>query len=159
MDDDAADVGQRLSPLMVMPLGIFAAALLCDLGSMVSGRDLFGIAAFYNMAAGLLISFVALLIVLVDLVTASSRPGARERVGTVSAAMTTMTVAFAVVWTLRWEGNRAGTPWLALFEALALAVGVVGAWFAKGVVIGGEMREPVQVWAPAPTPAVTPPPH
>ena len=62
-------MAQRLSPLTVMPLGILGSAVLCDFGAQLSGFGLFGDAGFYNMAAGLIVSFVALLIVLVDLVT------------------------------------------------------------------------------------------
>jgi uncharacterized membrane protein len=132
-----------------MPLGILASAVACDLGARVGGVNLFGIAAFYNMAVGLLISFVALVIVSVDLVTTSSGSGQRELVGTVTAALTTMTVVFALVWSVRSEGNRTGAGgWLLAAELLALAVGAVGAWLSQGVVIGRRMREPMQVWLP-----------
>lgn len=149
MRDGATDLGQRLSPLTVMPLGILASAVLCDIGAQVSGFGLFGIAGFYNMAAGLMVGFVALVIVLVDLVTVSSGSAGRELVGTVSAAMIAMIGTFALVWSVRADGHRAGGPWLLVIELGALGIGAVGAWFAQGVVIGRRMREPTQVWLPA----------
>jgi uncharacterized membrane protein len=145
----ARDLGQRLSPLTVMPLGILGTAVLCDIGAQVSGFGPFGVLGFYNMAAGLSVSFVALVIVLADLVTVPSGSACRDLVGTVSATMTAMTGIFVLVWSVRAEGQRAGGPWLLLFELFALAVGGVGAWFAQGVVIGRRTREPVQVWLPA----------
>jgi uncharacterized membrane protein len=132
-----------------MPFGILASAVLCDFGARVSGVDLFGAAGFYNLAAGLIVGFVALVIVLVDLVTVSSGSACRELVGTVSATMTAMTGMFALVWSMRFEGRHVAGPWLLVVEVAALAVGGVGVWFAQGVVIGGRMREPVQVWLPA----------
>ena len=142
-------MAQRLSPLTVMPLGILGSAVLCDFGAQLSGFGLFGDAGFYNMAAGLIVSFVALLIVLVDLVTAASGSACRELVGTATGAMTAMIGVFALVWSVRTDGQRAGGPWFLLIEVGALAVGGVGVWFAQGVVIGQRMREPVQVWLPA----------
>ena len=149
MQAGARDLGQRLSPLTVMPLGILGSAVLCDVGAQVSGFGLFGIAGFYNMAAGLVVGFAALVIVLADLVTGSSGSAGRELVGAVSATMTATVGVFALVWSVRMEGARAGGPWLLLFEFVALAVGSVGGWFAQGVVIGRRAREPVQVWLPA----------
>jgi uncharacterized membrane protein len=148
MNDVARDAGQRLSPLTVMPLVILGSAVICDIGARVGGVGLFGIAGFYNMAAGLLTCFVALVIVLVDLVTASSGSGQRELVGAVGFAMAVMTVVFAVVWSVRSDGHRAGNAWLLAAELAALAAGAVGAWFAQGVVIGRRMYEPIQVWLP-----------
>jgi uncharacterized membrane protein len=147
--ENVSDLGQRLSPLTVMPLGIFGSAVLCDIGAAVSGVQLFGVAGFYNMAAGLIVSFAALVIVLSDLVTVASGTSCREVVGLVSATMTATTGVFALVWSLRFEDHRAGGPWLLLVELGALAVGGVGVWFAQGVVIGRRAREPVQVWLPA----------
>jgi uncharacterized membrane protein len=147
--EDTRDLSQRLSPLTVMPLGILASAVLCDIGAQVSGFDLFGLVGYCNMGAGLVVSFVALVIVLADLVTVSSGSASRELVGAVSATMTAMTGIFALVWSVRMGGQRVGGPWLLLFELVALAIGGVGVWFAQGVVIGRRMREPVQVWLPA----------
>jgi uncharacterized membrane protein len=147
--EDTRDLSQRLSPLTVMPLGILASAVLCDIGAQVSGFDLFGLVGYCNMGAGLVVSFVALVIVLADLVTVSSGSASRELVGAVSATMTAMTGIFALVWSVRMGGQRVGGPWLLLLELVALAIGGVGVWFAQGVVIGRRMREPVQVWLPA----------
>jgi uncharacterized membrane protein len=147
--ESASDLGQRLSPLTLMPLGILGTAVLCDLGAQVSGVSLFGIAGFYNMAAGLIVGFVALVIVLADLVTVASGTACREIVAMVSATMTATTAVFALVWSLRFDNHRAGSGWLLLVEVAALAVGGIGVWFAHGVVIGRRVREPVQVWLPA----------
>ena len=149
MHESGNEPGQRLSPLTVMPLGILGSAVLCDFGAAVSGFGLFGVAGFYNMAAGLIVSFVALVIVLADLVTVPSGSACRELVGTVSAAMTAMIGIFALIWSVRVEGHQAGGPWFLLIEIGALLVGAVGVWFAQGVVIGLRTHEPVQVWLPA----------
>jgi uncharacterized membrane protein len=132
-----------------MPLGILASAVLCDIGAHIGGFELFGIMGYCNMGAGLVVSFAALVIVLADLVTVPSGSASRELVGAVSATMTAMTGIFALVWSVRMEGQRVGGPWLLLLELVALVIGGVGAWFAQGVVIGRQMREPVQVWLPA----------
>ena len=149
MHESARDLSQRLSPLTVMPLGILASAVLCDIAAHLSGFDLFGFVGYCNMGAGLVVSFVALVIVLADLVTVPSGSACRELVGAISATMTAMTGIFALVWSVRMDGQRVGGPWLLLFELVALAIGGVGVWFAQGVVIGQRMREPVQVWLPA----------
>jgi uncharacterized membrane protein len=148
--DGGSELGQRLSPLTVMPLAIFGAAVVCDIGSQVSGVALFGLAAFYQIAAGLIVSFVALVIVLADLVTTPSGSGSRELVGTVAGAMSAMTIGFALVWCLRTEGPHTSGGWLLLCEVVAVLFGAAGAWFAQGVVIGRRRREPIQVWLPSP---------
>jgi len=131
-----------------MPLAVLACAVLFDIGADLAGFSLFGIAAYWSMAAGLLVAFVALVVMLVDLVTAPAGAGSRELVGLVSASLTSMTVLFAIVWSVRLDRNPALSGWLLALELIGLAAGAVGVWFAQGVVIGRRMREPVQVWLP-----------
>jgi uncharacterized membrane protein len=131
-----------------MPVAVLACAVLFDIGAELAGFNLFGVAAYWNMAAGLLVAVIALVVMLVDLVTAPVGSGSRELVGLVSASLTTMVVLFAIAWSVRSDRNPAMSGWLLALELIGLAAGAVGAWFAQGVVIGRRMREPVQVWLP-----------
>lgn len=135
-----------------MPLGILGTAVWCDIGARISGYALFGIIGYYNLTAGLVFGFVALLIVFVELVTLPSRAANRELLGTSCAAMTAMIGIFALVWSVRADGPRAGNGWLLAAELLALAAGGFAVWLGQGIVIGHRMREPVQMWLPTTTP-------
>jgi hypothetical protein len=59
----------------------------------------------------------------------------------VSAGSCAMVFLFAVVWTVRAEGNATGSAWLLLVELLALGLGVTGAWLARGWVVDRGLPE------------------
>lgn len=135
-------MGEQLNPLLtVLPLGVLGSAVLSDLGALMSGVEFFGQVAHWDMAAGLIVGLLALSVLLVDLITAPPETHARRVLAKVSAGSCAMVFLFAVVWTVRAEGNATGSAWLLLVELLALGLGVTGAWLARGWVVDRGLPE------------------
>ena len=122
--------GQPVQPILVLfPLGLFLIGLAFDLGALVSGLGLLGVAAYWTIAAGLIGGVLVAVAGVVDLLTI--RRGTRSK--RFAAAHTLITVgvlaAFGASWWLRAPAADHGVNG-ALFglEALAVLACGFGAW-------------------------------
>jgi uncharacterized membrane protein len=135
--------GQAVQPVLVMfPLGLFAMAVLFDLGNLLGGPDILGALAYWNIIAGLVGGVLAAVAAAIDL--AFVRPGTpAKRTGVLNTLINMgVLIFFAVILLLRMRTvDRVAGGGLLAVEILALAAAAYGAWF------GGELvnRRPVQV--------------
>jgi uncharacterized membrane protein len=127
--------GQAVQPVLVMfPLGLFAMAVLFDLGNVLGGPDILGALAYWNIVAGLVGGVLAALAAAIDLMFV--RNGTRAKRTGVLLALINMgvLVLFAVILMLRVRNtDRVAGGGVVAIELLALVAAVFGAWY------GGEL--------------------
>ncbi|MFC7482277.1 DUF2231 domain-containing protein [Luedemannella flava] len=141
--------GEPVSPMLaLLALGIFANVLLLDLGAIVADFSFFGLAAFWTMAAGLLAALPAAVRAVLDVLAAPGNPF-RSAVTRHGLADIVMVGLLGIVWLGRLVGERTGNGWYLAVEALAFAVGIAGAWSARGLVYAVD--EPDAADAPSPS--------
>jgi uncharacterized membrane protein len=122
--------GQPVHPMLVLfPLGLFAIAVIFDFADLVGGPGLLGVAAYWNVVAGLIGGLPVAVAGLVDLLTMRRRTRSRR----FAAAHTLITVgvlaAFAASWWLRMPStDRAANGGLFAIEVLAVLACGFGAW-------------------------------
>jgi uncharacterized membrane protein len=118
----------------MFPLGLFAMAVFFDVADLLGGPSvLLGVLAYWNIVAGLIGGFLALLAGAIDLAFVR-RPTAR-RIGVLRVLVNMgVLVLFAVILMVRvGDPNRAVGVGLFLLELVALAISGFGLWF------GGEL--------------------
>lgn len=126
---------QAVQPVLVMfPLGLFAMAVLFDLGNLAGGPAILGALAYWNIVAGLVGGVLAALAGAVDLMfVPNGTPAKRAGVLTGLINMGVL-VLFAVILMLRMQNpDRVAGGGLLVVELLALAGAGFGAWY------GGEL--------------------
>jgi uncharacterized membrane protein len=135
MDSRLRIADQAVQPVLVMfPLGLFAMAVLFDLGNLFGGPDILGALAYWNVVAGLIGGVLAAAASAIDLMfvrngTAAKRSGVLQ--GLVNMGVL---LIFAVILMVRMRTpDRVAGGGLVAVELLALAGAVFGAWY------GGEL--------------------
>jgi uncharacterized membrane protein len=139
MESRLSIAGQAVQPILVMfPLGLFAMAVIFDVADLAGGPDLLGALAYWNIVAGLVGGFLAMLAGAIDLAFVR-RPTAR-RVGVLRVLLNMgVLVIFAVILMVRvGDPDRAVGAGLFVVELLALGVSGFGAWFS-GELANGRM--------------------
>jgi len=135
MDSRLRIANQAVQPVLVMfPLGLFAMAVLFDLGNVLGGPDILGALAYWNLVAGLVSGVFAAAASAVDLMFV--RNGTPEKRSGVLQGLANMGVllVFTVILMLRMRTpDRIAGGGLVAVELLALAGAVFGAWY------GGEL--------------------
>ncbi len=113
-----------LNPLLsLLPLSLFAVAVLADFGALVSGMSAFGDIAGGVLAAALLVGLVTLTVLLVDYTTSPAGSVAHRVRGLASAYATAMVAGFSLAWYLR-DGMSGGPVFL--LELGSFLAGLVG---------------------------------
>jgi uncharacterized membrane protein len=135
MESKAKFLGHPIHPmLIVLPLGLFIAAVLFDALYLWRGSTIFAMAAFCNIAAGIVGGLLAAVFGLIDWYAIPSGTRAK-RIGLLhGAANVVVVLTFAIVWLMR--GNRpdvAPTATVFLLEVVALVIGSIAGW------LGGEL--------------------
>ena len=135
MESRAKLLGHPIHPmLIVLPLGLFIAAVAFDALYLWRGSRTFAAVAYWNIAAGVVGGLLAAVFGLIDwfAIPAGTRA---KRIGLLHGASNVIVVAiFALVWLMR--GNTADaipTTNLFILEVIALGLGSIGGW------LGGEM--------------------
>nr|AEE65508.1 hypothetical protein [uncultured bacterium BAC AB649/1850] len=126
--------GQAVHPVLVMfPLGLFAMAVIFDLGNVGGGPEILGILAYWNIVAGLIGGILVVLASAIDL--AFLRDTRSKRIGVLQNLMHMgVLILFAVILMLRFQNpDRVAGPGLLVVELVALVAAVFGAWY------GGEL--------------------
>ena len=135
MDSRLRIANQAVQPVLVMfPLGLFAMAVLFDLGNVFGGPAFLGALAYWNLVAGLIGGVFAAAASAVDLMFV--RNGTPEKRSGVLQGLANMGVllVFTVILMLRMRTpDRIAGGGLVAVELLALAGAVFGAWY------GGEL--------------------
>lgn len=135
MESRAKLLGHPIHPmLIVLPLGLFIAAVVFD--ALYLWRELpgFAIAAYWNIAAGVVGGLLAAVFGLIDWVAIPAGTRAK-RIGLLHGASNVVVVViFALVWLMRSNTiDAVPTTNVFLLEVAGLALGSVGGW------LGGEL--------------------
>ena len=118
------DLARGLNPLLsLLPLSLFAVAVLADLGALMSGMAAFGDIASGVLATALLVGLVTLTVLFVEYTTAPVGSVAHQVRGLASAYTTGMVAGFTLAWYLR-DGLSSGPVFL--LELVAFLGGLVG---------------------------------
>jgi uncharacterized membrane protein len=128
-------LGHPIHPmLIVLPLGLFIAAVAFDGLYMWQGSPAFATVAYWNIAAGVVGGLLAAVFGLIDWLAIPAGTRAK-RIGLLHGGTNVVVVViFALVWLMR--GQTSGTtPTTSLFllEVVGLGLGSVGGW------LGGEL--------------------
>jgi hypothetical protein len=140
---------QVSSSLTLLMLGMLGLVVLIDVGASSSAVALFARVAYWSMAVGIGTGLIALTAQLVDLVTTPNDVAGRSHLGILSAGTTGMLVTFAVAWWLRDDGRPGAAP-LLVVEALAFALGLAAAVYARWFFAGGPPPRPVATFPRSP---------
>ena len=135
MESRAKLLGHPIHPmLIVLPLGLFIAAVVFDALYMWRGSPTFATVAYWNIAAGVVGGLLAAVFGVIDwfAIPAGTRA---KRIGLLHGGSNVVVVLiFALVWFMRRnELDTAPTMNLFLLEVVGLALGTVAGW------LGGEL--------------------
>jgi uncharacterized membrane protein len=134
MDSHAKLFGHAAHPmLVVLPLGLFIFAVVCDLIYLVTREPSLGAVAYWNIGGGVVGGLAAALVGAVDwgAIPAGTRA---KRIATFHGICNVVVVLFAGSWLLRRDGVDYQPSTVAVALSVAgLAVGTVAAW------LGGEL--------------------
>ena len=135
MESKAKLLGHPIHPmLIVLPLGLFIAAIVFDALYLWRGNPTFAAVGYWNIAAGIIGGLLAAVFGLVDWLAIPSGTRAK-RIGLLHGGSNVIVVAlFAFVWWTR-SGAVDTTPSgnIFLIEVIALLLGSVAGW------LGGEL--------------------
>lgn len=134
--------GQAIQPVLVMfPLGLFAMAVLFDLGNLLGAPDIVGALAYWNIVAGLVGGILAAVAMAIDLVFLPNGSQAK-RMGVLLALVNMgVLVFFAVILMLRMRTpDRVAGGGLLAVEMLALGAAVFAAWYSGELVNRRRVR-------------------
>jgi uncharacterized membrane protein len=123
-------LGHPVHPMLVIfPLGLFVTAVIFDFTDLVGGPSLLGVAAYWNIVAGLISGLVVLVAGTVELLILPR--GTRTKRFAAAHLMITVGVlaSFAASWWVRMpSAERGANGGLFALEALAVLACGVGAW-------------------------------
>ena len=127
--------GQAVQPVLVMfPLGLFALAVLFDLGNLFGGPGILGELAYWNIIAGLVSGVPAGIAGAIDLMFVRNGTHAKRTGVLLALVHMGVLILFTVILLLRAHAvDRVAGGGLLVVELLALAAAVFGAWY------GGEL--------------------
>jgi uncharacterized membrane protein len=135
MESRAKFLGHPVHPmLIVLPLGLFIAAVVFDGLHLWRESATFAAVAYWNIAAGIVGGLLAAVFGLIDWLAIPAGTRAK-RIGLLHGGSNVVVVLiFAVVWLMRGaRPDTAPTTTLFLLEVVALALGSVAGW------LGGEL--------------------
>ena len=135
MESRAKILGHPVHPmLIVVPLGLFIAAVIFDAIALARGSSALSTAAYWNIAAGIIGGLTAAVFGLIDWLAIPNNTRAK-RIGLWHAGSNVVAIlCFAAVWWMRHSaGEYTTTSGLFSIEVIALIIGAVGGW------LGGEL--------------------
>ncbi len=135
MESKAKIFGHPIHPmLVVLPLGLFIAAVVFDASDLWRGSTTLASAAYWNIAAGVVGGLLAAVFGLIDWLAIPAGTRAK-RIGLLHGGTNVIVVAgFAAVWWVRSAAPEVGvTTTQFAIEVVALALGAVAGW------LGGEL--------------------
>ena len=135
MESRAKLLGHPIHPmLIVLPLGLFIAAVVFDAIYLWQGSSSFAAVGYWNIAGGIIGGLLAAVFGLIDWIAIPAGTRAK-RIGLLHGASNVLVVAtFALAWWMRYNslGNAPTTTVFAI-ELAALVLGAVAGW------LGGEL--------------------
>jgi uncharacterized membrane protein len=141
MESRAKLLGHPVHPmLIVLPLGLFIAAVVFDAIYLWRGSPAFATVAYWNIAGGVVGGLLAAVFGLIDWLAIPAGTRAK-RIGLLHGGSNVIVVViFALVWLMRGnEPDMSPTTNLFLLEVVGLALGSVAGW------LGGELVDRLAV--------------
>jgi len=141
MESRAKLLGHPVHPmLIVLPLGLFIAAVVFDAIYLWRGSPAFATVAYWNIAGGVVGGLLAAVFGLIDWLAIPGGTRAK-RIGLLHGGSNVIVVViFALVWLMRGnEPDMSPTTNLFLLEVVGLALGSVAGW------LGGELVDRLAV--------------
>ena len=141
MESRAKFLGHPVHPmLIVLPLGLFIAAVVFDALYLWRGSLTFAAVGYWNIAGGIVGGLLAAVFGLIDWLAIPTGTRAK-RIGFLHGGANVIVVAiFALVWWLRASGpDVTPTTTVFLLEVMALGLGSVAGW------LGGELVDRLAV--------------
>ena len=141
MESRAKLLGHPVHPmLIVLPLGLFIAAVVFDAIYLWRGSPAFATVAYWNIAGGVVGGLLAAVFGLIDWLAIPGGTRAK-RIGLLHGGSNViLVVIFALVWLMRGnEPDMSPTTNLFLLEVVGLALGSVAGW------LGGELVDRLAV--------------
>jgi uncharacterized membrane protein len=141
MESRAKLLGHPVHPmLIVLPLGLFIAAVVFDGVYLWRGSPTFATVAYWNIAGGIVGGLLAAVFGLIDWLAIPAGTRAK-RIGLLHGGSNVVVVLiFAAVWWMRGDApGMTPTTNLFLLEVVALALGSVAGW------LGGELVDRLAV--------------
>ena len=141
MESRAKLLGHPIHPmLIVLPLGLFIAAVVFDSVYLWRGSSVFATVAYWNIAGGIIGGLLAAVFGLIDWLAIPTGTRAK-RIGLLHGGSNVVVVLiFAIVWLMRGDApDLTPTTSLFLLELAALALGSVAGW------LGGELVDRLAV--------------
>jgi uncharacterized membrane protein len=141
MESKAKLLGHPVHPmLIVLPLGLFIAAVVFDGLYLWRGAAAFATVAYWNIAAGIIGGLLAAVFGLIDWIAIPAGTRAK-RIGLLHGGSNVVVVLiFGLVWLMRGDAlDMAPSTGLFLLEVVALALGAVAGW------LGGELVDRLAV--------------
>jgi uncharacterized membrane protein len=135
MESRAKLLGHPIHPmLIVLPLGLFIAAVIFDAVYMWRGSAGFAASSYWNIAAGIIAGLLAAVFGLIDWLAIPANTRAK-RIGLLHGGTNVLVVAsFAVAWWVRSaRPDVAPSGNVFILELVALVLGSIGGW------LGGEL--------------------
>jgi uncharacterized membrane protein len=135
MESKVKLLGHPIHPmLIVLPLGLFIAAVVFDAMYLWRGTPAFAVVGYWNIAGGIIGGLLAAVFGLIDWLAIPSGTRAK-RIGLLHGGSNVIVVgAFALVWWTRSTApDAAPTTNVFLIEVAALALGSIAGW------LGGEL--------------------
>jgi uncharacterized membrane protein len=154
--------------LIVLPVGLFIAAVAFDILYLITGNDSFPFISYYNMAGGILGGLLAAVFGFRDWLAIPAATRAK-RIGAYHGVLNlTVTTLMAVSWLMRREGMGYDPSTLALILSfMGIILATVAAWFGGelvdrlrvGVDEGANLDAPSSLSGPAVQPVRSETPH
>jgi uncharacterized membrane protein len=135
MESKAKFLGHPIHPmLVVLPLGLFIAAVVFDALYLWRGNPTFAAVGYWNIAGGIIGGLLAAVFGLIDWIAIPAGTRAK-RIGLLHGGSNVLVVAtFAVVWFMRGSAiDTAPSTSIFMLEVGALLLGSVAGW------LGGEL--------------------
>jgi uncharacterized membrane protein len=135
MESRAKLLGHPVHPmLIVLPLGLFIAAVVFDTIYLWRGSTTMSVVAYWNIAAGILGGLLAAVFGLIDWLAIPERSRAK-RIGLLhGGANLVVVLSFAMAWWLRSDSTEhLATTGVFMLEVGALVLGAIAGW------LGGEL--------------------
>ena len=135
METKTKVLGHPIHPVLVtLPVGLFIAAVICDILYLITKNTFFPVVSYYNIIIGIIGGLLGAIFGFRDWLamphdTRARRIGAMHGIGNV-----TLVVLFLVSWLLRMlNANFIPSAVALVFSFVGIALGLVTAW------LGGEM--------------------
>jgi len=141
MESRAKLLGHPIHPmLIVLPLGLFIAAVIFDALYLWRGTTAFSAVSYWNIAGGIVGGLLAAVFGLIDWLAIPANTRAK-RIGLLHGGANVVVVAlFAAAWFMRGDTiDNAATTSVFLLEVAALVLGSVSGW------LGGELVDRLAV--------------